>query len=74
MKNKQLIITGLIILTFVIVNTALGQPFDPPDGGGLGDPPVGSPIDGGLSALILGGIALVVRKFYKNRKDKKQNI
>ena len=71
--NYSLIITFVLIAVF-FVSAAYGQPFDPPDGGAPIDGPIGSPIDGGLSALIAAGVALVVRKFYKNRKAKKQNI
>jgi len=70
-KYQSVIIVAIILIAIVCLPTLMyAPPFNPPDGGApLGDP-VGAPIDGGLSALIAGGIALIVRKFYK-KKDKK---
>jgi len=73
MKKYQNIIIFAVVFVVIICYPMLmfGQPGGPPNGGGgpLGGP-VGAPIDGGISALIAGGIALVIRKFYKNKKDK----
>ena len=61
-----IIITSLILLS----TTVFSQPFEPPagpDAGGSG--PIGTPIDGGLTALIAGGAAILARKVYKDRKE-----
>ncbi len=69
--NQTLKVLSIIaVLTFVIISTVYGPPFNPPDGSG--GPPVGAPIDGGISALIAAGIALVGRKYFKNKKNKKE--
>ena len=69
MKNKIIIIISLAIIAMVLyTNTAFGQPFAPPDGT-TGGGPVGAPIDGGISALIAGGAALIVRKYRKSKKE-----
>jgi len=71
MKKYQSIIVFAVVMIAIVCLPSLmyAPPFNPPDGGApLGDP-VGAPIDGGLSALIAGGIALIVRKFYKKRKN-----
>jgi len=70
MKNKIILSTIFIIGAMLITQNLFGPPFDPPDG--TGGTPVGVPIDGGISALIAAGIALVVRKFRKERKKKQQ--
>jgi len=67
-KYQNIIVFAVVLIAIVCLPTLMyGQPFDPPDGGSTGGP-VGAPIDGGLSALIAGGIALIVRKFYKKGK------
>jgi hypothetical protein len=68
MKHKIILTTIFFIGALLITQNVFGPPFDPPDGGGGG--PVGVPIDGGISALIAAGVALVVRKFRKERKKK----
>ncbi len=71
MKNKIIIISTLALVALLIwSNTAFAQPFNPPDGTPGG--PVGAPIDGGITALIAAGAALIGRKFYKDRKKNKQ--
>ena len=70
MKNKVLFTIVVVVAILLISNLAFGQPFNPPDGGPAGDPPIGAPIDGGISALVVGGIAIAWRKFFKGKKDK----
>ncbi len=73
MKYQKIIVFAVVLTVIVFLPSLMyAPPFDPPDGGGtpLGDP-VGAPIDGGLSALIAGGIALLVRKFYKKKTENK---
>ncbi len=73
MKYQKIIVFAVVIIAMISLPVLLSAqaPFDPPNGGGtpLGGP-VGVPIDGGLSALIVGGVALLVRKFWKKKKDK----
>jgi len=69
MKHKIILTTIFLIGALLITQNVFGQPFDPPDGGGT---PVGVPIDGGISALIAAGVALIGRKFFKDRKKKKE--
>lgn len=74
MKSKIIITIVLTAAALFISMSLIGQPFDPPDGGGSpGGRPVGAPIDGGLSALIAAGAALIGRKFFKDRKKRKEN-
>jgi len=68
MKHKIILTTIFLIGALLITQNVFGPPFDPPDGGG--NPPVGVPIDGGISALIAAGVALISRKFFKDRKKK----
>ncbi len=77
MKKYQSIIVFAILLVAIVSFPAFlsaQAPFDPPNGGGapLGGP-VGVPIDGGLSALIVAGVALIARKFWKNKKNTNAN-
>ena len=56
-----------------IYRHANGTTGAPPGGTGGGGPiadPAGVPIDGGISALIAGGAAMLGRKYYKNKKAK----
>jgi hypothetical protein len=68
MKHKIILTTIFLIGALLITQNVFGPPFDPPDGGGTG--PVGVPIDGGISALIAAGVALISRKFFKDKKKK----
>jgi len=69
MKNKIILTAIFLIGALFVTQNVFGPPFDPPDGGGT---PVGVPIDGGISALIAAGVALISRKFFKDSKKKKQ--
>jgi len=62
-------ISLVLFLLFIGIAVMYGQPFNPPDGGPAGGP-VGVPIDGGISALVAAGAALIGRKFYKDKKKK----
>jgi len=72
MKNKIIIISIIIVIGVLYSNLLYAPPFAPPDGGVPTGDPVGAPIDGGISALIAGGAALVARKYRKNKKAKQE--
>jgi len=62
MKKFILIFSITIIFILIPVLSAIGQPPPPP--------PQNIPIDGGLLALLFGGIALISRKFFsKSNKN-----
>ncbi len=68
-----LFITAALIMLPEFIDTLMAQPGAPPGGTGGGGPiadPAGVPIDGGISALIAGGAAMLGRKYYKNKKAK----
>jgi len=68
MKHKVLITFIFVLGAILITNNLFAPPFAPPDGT-TGGGPVGAPIDGGISALIAGGAALIVRKYRKGKKE-----
>ena len=59
---KKLILTAIIIVIFVTIGYTQPPPPDPQ--------PI--PIDGGLFALILGGIFLGGREVYLHEKNRKK--
>ncbi len=67
------VIIALLMLLPDMIDTIMAQPNNPPgdfSGGGPIADPAGVPIDGGISALIAGGAAMLGRKYYKNKKAK----
>lgn len=60
---KKSFFTLLIILAFILlpVLNSLGQPPPPP--------PQDIPIDGGLIALLFGGVALIIKTFFSKNKN-----
>lgn len=68
----------LLILAFVSLSAmvSLGDPPPPPGGGGNTEPigpggPVGAPLDGGLSLLLIGlGAAYAGNKLFKAKEVK----
>ena len=78
MRNlKKIIFITIITLAISIFNNAYagGGPPGPP-GGGPGDPPCWPPpcvpIDGGISFLLLAGVAYGGKKVYDMSKDNKK--
>jgi len=67
---KKSIFYSLLTFAFVMlpfaIHFALGQP-DP--GGGPTNPVGGAPIDGGLSLLLLAGVAYGAKKLHEKNKN-----
>jgi len=49
-------------------------PTVPGDHGHAGDVPVGAPIDGGLSVLLILGAGYGAKKIYSRRKEKEDDV
>jgi len=49
-------------------------PIVPGDHGHAGDVPVGAPIDGGLSILLILGAGYGAKKIYSRRKEKEDDV
>ena len=76
-KNSIFSIALLMVLSFFSIDLKAGGPPAPPSGGGGGPacwPPPCVPIDGGLSVLLLAGIAYGGKKTYDYSKDKKAEL
>ena len=62
---KRILILFIFLAIFLLIpgfiETAFSQPPPPP--------PEPIPLDGGLTALILGGLAYGARKLYKQQKE-----
>ena len=67
----------IIVSLFFGLGSLLAQPFNPPGGVGTGGPigdPVGVPIDGGLSVLIVAGVGYAGKKLRdKKKKEQEEN-
>ena len=65
MKSKifKIILIFFLILSPLFISVSVGQPPPPP--------PQDIPIDGGLLALLIAGIAFGGRKIYKEEKKKR---
>jgi hypothetical protein len=63
---KKVLFSSLAVLAMVLVaQVVLAGPSTPPT------PPTPTPIDGGLTLLIGGGIAYAAKKGYDSRKNNK---
>lgn len=72
---KRFIFTSLFIVALSMVNNAFAAgPPGPPTGGGGPPcwPPPCVPIDGGLSFLLIAGVAYGGKKVYDISKDKEK--
>jgi len=66
---KKIIITAIILVSITFVANA--QPGSTT--GGFNDEPVDAPIDGGLSVLVVAGIAYGAKKMITNKNSNKSN-
>lgn len=74
-KNAYTILLLLLVSFFSLDIQAAGPPGPPGGGGGPGCwPPPCVPIDGGLSLLLLAGVAYGGKKTYDISKDKKADL
>ncbi len=71
---KSLFITFVFVSLIMLAQVTFADPPAPPPGhGSSGDgQPVGAPIDGGLSILLVMGAAYGGKKLYQARKEKKE--
>ena len=73
MKTKNIYRTLFIIVFLICLGNTIimAQPGGPPGGGGGGEVVgggTGVPLDGGTVALIIGGLAIVYKKYILNKK------
>ena len=74
---KKLLSLFVLMVALSFANSMMAQPPDP--GGGGGElpncfPPPCVPIDGGLSWLLIAGVAYGGKKVYELNKDEKEEI
>jgi len=60
----------MIIAAFISLPVLVNAQGGDPGGGGLGDPDVAVPFDGGLTLVIAAGAGYAIKKARDNRKKK----
>jgi len=72
MKKLRYIFIIAMLLTLPLLNFAQPLPYQNGNGSTIGNSPVGAPIDGGLSILLLLGAGYGARKIYGLKKKEKE--
>jgi hypothetical protein len=72
MKKIRSIILITMLLGLPLLNFAQPLPYQNGNNSHVGQTPVGAPIDGGLSILLLMGAGYATRKIYNLKKKEKE--
>lgn len=72
MKKIRSVLLITMLLGLPLLNFAQPLPYQNGNGSNVGQTPVGAPIDGGLSILLLLGAGYGIKKIYNRRKEEKE--
>ena len=72
MKKIRSVLLITMLLGLPLLNFAQPLPYHNGNGSNVGQTPVGAPIDGGLSILLLLGAGYGIKKIYNRRKEEKE--
>jgi hypothetical protein len=73
MKKLRTIFIIAMLLSLPFFNFAQPLPYQNGNGSNIGNTPVGAPIDGGMSILLILGAGYGIRKIYGMKKKEKED-